>query len=83
MTVGDLENLEKSPPKISAKRKNLKVLNNRAMEQFGADAFSLDVHTAERVDGPLTDKQRRDEIQRRINDWSQMESLLSPVVGCP
>ena len=70
MTVGDLENLEKSPPKIATKRKHYRVVNNKAMQQFGADAFSLDLQ--------MTDRERRDEIERRINNWSQMDSLLSP-----
>ena len=31
MTAFDLEKLEKSPPTIKPKRKNMKMMNNRAM----------------------------------------------------
>ena len=41
MTVNDLENLAKSPPKINPKRKNMKVVNNKAMTQFGSEAFNI------------------------------------------
>jgi len=31
MTVVDLKKLEQSPPRIQPKRKNMKVINNKAM----------------------------------------------------
>ena len=43
MTVIDLEKLEQSPPRINPRRKNMKVMNNKAMSQFGADAFNVKV----------------------------------------
>jgi len=45
MTVLDIEKLEKSPPKIQPRRKNMKVINNKAMTQFGPEAFQLDIDT--------------------------------------
>ena len=41
MTAIDLERLEKSPPSIRMKRKNMKMMNNRAMQQFGGEAFNM------------------------------------------
>ena len=43
MTVMDLEKLEKSPPNIVPRRKNMKVLNNKAMTQFGSEAFNVNM----------------------------------------
>ena len=43
MTVLDLEKLESSPPRINPRRKNMKVVNNRAMTEFGSEAFNVDL----------------------------------------
>ena len=43
MTVLDLEKLEQSPPRINPRRKNLRVVNNRAMAEFGQEAFNVDL----------------------------------------
>jgi len=43
MTVLDLERLQASPPKINPRRKNLKVVNGRAMAEFGSEAFNVDL----------------------------------------
>ena len=44
MTVLDLEKLETSPPRIQARRKNMKIVNNKAMTQFGSEAFNVNVN---------------------------------------
>ena len=41
MTVLDFEKLEHSPPTINPRRKNMKIVNNRAMTEFGSEAFSI------------------------------------------
>ena len=41
MTVAEMEKLEQSPPRINPKRKNMKVVNNKAMIQFGQEAFNV------------------------------------------
>lgn len=43
MTAGDLDRLEKSPPTIKPRRKHMKVMNNRAMSQFGSEAFNINL----------------------------------------
>ena len=43
MTVADMDRLEKSPPRINPKRKNMKVVNNKAMVLFGQEAFGVRV----------------------------------------
>ena len=48
MTVADMEKLDKSPPKINPKRKNMKVVNNKAMVLFGSEAFG--VHLGDKAD---------------------------------
>ena len=35
MTAKDVRELEKNPPSIDPRRKNMKVVNNKAMQQFG------------------------------------------------
>ena len=47
MTVVDLEKLEKSPPRINPRRKHMKMVNNKAMTQFGPEAFNLNLGEAE------------------------------------
>ena len=41
MTAVDVANLEKSPPTIKPRRKNMKIMNNRAMSQYGGEAFNI------------------------------------------
>jgi len=41
MTAADMDKLERSPPRINPKRKNMKVINNKAMLLFGTDAFGV------------------------------------------
>ena len=41
MTVLDLEKLEHSPPIINPRRKHMKIVNNKAMTEFGSEAFSI------------------------------------------
>ena len=43
MTVLDLEKLETSPPRINPRRKNMKIFNNKAMAEFGSEAFNVDL----------------------------------------
>lgn len=43
MTAVDIEKLEQSPPKINPRRKHIKVISNKAMIQFGPEAFSIRV----------------------------------------
>ena len=43
MTAVELDRLEKSPPRITPRRKNMKVLNNKAMTQFGSEAFNVNI----------------------------------------
>ena len=66
MTALDLEKLEKSPPKINPKRKNMKVVNNKAMTQFGSDAFNIRL-TCE----------KQDQAHPRLNTQKQ-SMLMSP-----
>ena len=60
MTVGDLENLEKFPPKIQTRRKNMKIVNSKAMGQFGAEAFSIRVDTEAAPPRLSTQRNRKD-----------------------
>lgn len=39
--MADMVKLEQSPPVINPKRKNMKVVNNKAMIQFGSEAFNV------------------------------------------
>ena len=43
MTAADMDRLEKSPPKINPTRKNMSVLNNKAMVMFGSEAFGVEI----------------------------------------
>ena len=43
MTAADMDRLEKSPPKINPNRKNMSVLNNKAMVMFGSEAFGVEI----------------------------------------
>ena len=55
MTANDVEKLAKSPPKIATRRKNMKVINSKAMAQFGSDAFNIKI---ERDDPPQNEEKR-------------------------
>ena len=41
MTANEINKLEQNPPKITTHRKNLKIINNKLMGQFGAEAFNI------------------------------------------
>lgn len=41
MTPQEIAQLEKDPPVIKTARKHMKMVNNKAMEQFGKEAFGL------------------------------------------
>ena len=67
-----MEKLDKSPPKINPKRKNMKVVNNKAMVLFGSEAFG--VHLGDKADEDT-------EAQQITRLTSQRSSLLkSPLV---
>ena len=36
-----MDKLDKSPPRINPKRKNMKIVNNKAMVLFGSEAFGV------------------------------------------
>ena len=50
MTPADMEKLEQSPPRINPKRKNMKVVNNKAMIQFGQEAFNVKIDDGSKVE---------------------------------
>ena len=51
MKAEDVNNLDKSPPKISATRKNVKIITQGAMEKYGSKAFGLsDVGVSQSVE---------------------------------
>ena len=56
MTVLDLEKLEQSPPRINPRRKNLRVVNNRAMAEFGQEAFNVDLGYQQKEKKGASDK---------------------------
>ena len=45
-----MDRLEKSPPKINPKRKNMSVVSNKAMLMFGQEAFGVQLGDNENED---------------------------------
>lgn len=70
MTVLDLEKLQASPPKINPRRKNIKVINSRAMAEFGSEAFNVDLGqmSAQNKQGSNEDLQHQ--LMTRLNKGS-------------
>lgn len=54
MTAVDVDKLTRSPPKIAPRRKNMKVVNNKAMSQFGAEAFNIKIDDGQDTDEKMT-----------------------------
>ena len=60
MTVVDLEKLETSPPKINPRRKNMKIVSNKAMTMFGPEAFNI----------------RNDDFDNKVARLTQTKNLM-------
>lgn len=59
-----MERLERSPPKINPKRKNMSVVSNKAMLLFGQEAFGVQLGENEIEETEAGDKATRLTSQR-------------------
>ena len=81
MTAGDLEKLTRSPPKIAARRKNMKVVNNKAMSQFGAEAFNIKIDDGQETDEKMTrlNTQKSSNMDKTVDATNTTATGLSKV----
>ena len=82
MTADDIEHLSKSPPKIKPKRKNMKIVNNKAMIQFGSEAFHIQVDDIDAKDAVRLSKYK--DMMSPINAEKDEATLVIQVEkDCP